>query len=73
MYFKRNKYDIWNSFKENIKVDNSILLSMNNLFYGNNLYVFLSPFDHLVTMPIFNPANIIKTDKTYNFIKIEIP
>lgn len=35
--------------------------------------MFLSPFDHLVTLPIFNPSSIIKTDKTYNFMKVEIP
>lgn len=73
MQVKRNKYDIWDSFTTHIKVDKSILSSLKNLFYGNNLYIFMSPFDNLVNLPIFNPMSMIKTDRTYNFLKLEIP
>ena len=73
MHISRDKHSIWDSFTDHIKVDHNIFSSLKNLFFGNNLYVFLSPFDHLVTLPILNPSSIVKTDKTYNFIKIEIP
>lgn len=73
MHLKRTKNDIWDIVKANLKLDNFLLSKIKNLFYGNHLYIFLSPFDYLITLPIFNPASIIKADKTYNFLTIEIP
>jgi hypothetical protein len=73
MHITRTKNDIWDIVKGNLNLDNFLLSKIKNLFYGNHLYVFLSPFDYLITLPIFNPASIIKADKTYNFLTIEIP
>lgn len=37
MHIKRNKNDIWDSFTNNIDVDNYILSKLKDLFYGNNI------------------------------------
>lgn len=73
MHIKRTYNDIWDTVKKNLKVDKLVLSKMRNEFYGNHLYVFLSPFDYQSSLPIFNPAIIIKADKTYNFMTVEIP
>lgn len=73
MHINRKKNDIWNIVAKDLRLESTTVSKMKNLFYGNNLYVFLSPFDYLITIPIFNPASIIKTDKTYNFMTVEIP
>lgn len=64
--------NFWSYFCKVMKVETSVSQKLKRLFYGNNIYVFLNPFDSHVVLPIFNPISIIKTDKTYNFITIEI-
>ena len=65
-------FNFWNYFEKWLKLDSSSINKLKKLFYGNNIYIFLNPFDSHVVLPIFNPISIIKTDKTYNFITINI-
>ena len=64
--------NFWNYFWKIMKLEPNITQKLKRLFYGNSIYVFLNPFDSHVVLPIFNPISIIKTDKTYNFITVEI-
>ncbi|CAI2362495.1 unnamed protein product [Moneuplotes crassus] len=73
MHIQRTKNDIWDIAKTNLNLSHAIVSKLKGGFYGNHLYVLLSPFDSMVSLPIFNPSSIIKADKTYNFITIEIP
>ena len=73
MHISRTKNDIWESAQKNLRLSEGMKNKLKAGFYGNHLYVLLSPFDSMVSLPIFNPSSIIKTDKTYNFITIEIP
>mmetsp|Transcript_10408 Transcript_10408/g.11665 ORF Transcript_10408/g.11665 Transcript_10408/m.11665 type:complete len:172 (+) Transcript_10408:414-929(+) len=69
----RKVSDVWKNIERIFKLDYTHICKMKTLFYGNNLFVYLSPFDYYVALPIFNPSSIIRTDKTYNFISVEIP
>ena len=73
MHIKRTKNDIWDAVQKNLNLSPDLLHQLRCGFHGNHLYVLLSPFDSMVSLPIFNPSSIIKADKTYNFITIEIP
>ena len=73
MHIPRTKNDIWDSVKHNMNLSDGIINKLKSRFYGNHLYVLLSPFDSMISLPIFNPNSIIKADKTYNFLTVEIP
>lgn len=73
MHINRTKNDIWDSVKNNLNLSEGTMSKLKTGFNGNHLYVLLSPFDSMVSLPIFNPSSIIKADKTYNFLTIEIP
>ena len=70
---KRTKNDIWDIAQKSFNLSDNLTLKLKCNFYGNHLYVLLSPFDSMVSLPLFNPSSIIKADKTYNFITVEIP
>lgn len=42
------------------------------LFGGNMLFVFLGPFDFQAPTQVFNPSVIVRADRTYGFMSIQI-